>query len=58
MSKRVDLGDNLVEAIDFLNNDLIEIFPELGIIESLRQKLRESLNRDEWVANFVRHARG
>ena len=41
MSKRVDLGDKFVEAIDFLNNDLIEIFPELGIIDSLRQKLRE-----------------
>src|SRR5437868_14566432 len=58
MRKRVNLGDNLVEAIDFLNDDLVEIFSELRIIETLGQKLRESLNRDERVANFVRHARG
>src|SRR5436305_14271403 len=58
MRKSVNLGDNLVEAIDFLNDDLVEIFSELRIIETLGQKLRESLNRDEWIANFVRHARG
>src|SRR5207248_2201770 len=58
MRKSVNLGDNFVEAINFLNDDLVEIFSELRIIETLGQKLRESLNRDEWIANFVRHARG
>src|SRR5437764_9348945 len=58
MRKRVNLGDNLVETIDLLNDDVVEIFSELRIIETLGQKLRESLNRDEWIANFVRHARG
>src|SRR5207249_6040182 len=58
MRKRVNLGDNLVDAIDFLKDDVVAIFSELRIIETLGQKLRESLNRDEWIANFVRHARG
>src|SRR5207248_8735848 len=58
MSESVDLSDDLIEAIDFLNNDLVEIFSELRIIETLGQKLRERLNRDEWITNFVRHTRG
>src|SRR5438874_11468821 len=58
MRKSVNLGDNFVEAINFLNDDLVESFSKLRIIETLGQKLRESLNRDEWITNFVRHTRG
>ena len=58
MGKVVDLGDDLVEPVDLLDHDFVEILPEIGVIETFGQKLRKSLDRDEWVSNFVRHAGG
>ena len=34
MREVVDLGDDLVEPIDFLDDDLVEILAEIGVIET------------------------
>src|SRR6267143_2988761 len=58
MRKVVDLRDDLIKAIDFLDHDIVEIFAEIGVVESLGKKLRESFYRDQRVADFVGHAGG
>ena len=56
MGKVVDLSDDEIEAIDFLDHDFVEIASEIGVVETLGQELRESLDRNQRIANFVRHA--
>ena len=58
MGKVVDLGDDLIKAVDLLDHDMVEIFAEIGVVESLGKKLRESFDRDQRVADFVGHAGG
>ena len=41
MRKVVDLRDDLVEPIDFLDDDLVEILAEIRVVEPLWEKLRE-----------------
>ena len=56
MCKVVDLRDDLVETIDFLDDNLVKILPEIGVVETFRQQLCESLDGDEGISDFVRHA--
>src|SRR5205823_4393547 len=39
----VDLRNDLVEPVDFLDDDLVEILAEIGVFETLGQQLGESL---------------
>ena len=41
MRKVIDLGDDLIEAIDFLNHDFVEILPKIGVVETLRQEVAQ-----------------
>src|ERR1051325_4506666 len=54
----VDLRDNLSEAVNFLNHDLVKIFSEIRVIESFWEKLGKCLDGHEGVTNFVGHAGG
>ena len=58
MGEVVDLRDDLVEPVDLLDDDLIEVVSKIGVIKAIRQELREGLDRNQRIANFVRHARG
>src|ERR1700730_11487841 len=54
----VNLGDDLVQSIDFADDDLIEFFSKIGVVKTLRQQLRKSLDRYQRITDLVRHARG
>src|SRR5207249_231249 len=58
MREVVDLRNNFIEPIDFIDHNLIELLAKIRVIETLRQELRKSLNRDERITNFVGHAGG
>src|SRR5205823_12826721 len=58
MRKVVDLGDDLIKPVDLADNDFVEIFSKIGVVKSLGKKLREGFNRNQRIANFVRHAGG
>src|ERR1700736_2216578 len=58
MREVIDLGDDFVQAINFLDYDLIELFAKIGVVETLGEKLSESFYSHERIADFVRHARG
>ena len=56
MGKVVDLCDNEIEAVDFLDHDFVEVASKIGIVEALGKELREGLDRNQRIAHFVRHA--
>ena len=56
MREVVDLGDDLVEPIDFLHDDLVEILAEISVFETFGQKLGEGLDRHERIPDFMGHA--
>ena len=56
MGEIIDLSDDEIEPADFLHHDLVEIAPEIGVVEALGKQLGEGLDRDQRVAHFVRHA--
>ncbi len=56
MGKVVDLRDDEIEAIDFLDHDFVEVASKIGVVEALGKELREGLDRDQRIAHFVRHA--
>ena len=37
MRKIVDLRDDLIEAVDLLDDDVVELLPEFGVVEALRE---------------------
>ena len=54
----IDLGNDPIEPLDFLDDDFVEIAAEIRVVETLGKELRKGLDRDQRVAHFVRHARG
>ena len=56
--KVVDLRDDAVEPINFLDDDLVKIFAKRGVIKPLGKKLGKGFNGNERVADFVGHTRG
>jgi hypothetical protein len=47
MGKVVDLCDNEIEAVDFLDDDFVEVASKIGVVEALGKELREGLNRNQ-----------
>src|SRR5204862_406833 len=54
----IDLGNDFVEPIDFLDDDFVKIFSEIRVVETFWEKLCKGLDRHKRVSNFMRHARG
>src|SRR5437763_1575915 len=53
MRKGVELSNNFVQPVDFLDDNIGEILSKISVIKSFRQKLSEGLNGDQRIANFV-----
>ena len=43
MGEIIDLGNDPVQPIDLLNDNVIELFAKIGVVETLRQKLGKVL---------------
>lgn len=56
--KVVDLVNDSVEAIHLGRDELAEFGSEVGVVVALGEELREGLDGDERVADFVGHAGG
>ena len=46
-----------IDAVDLVADQIREGFTEVRVLISLREQLRESLDRDERIFDLVRHAR-
>ena len=58
MREIVDLGDDVVEPVDFLHDNLVEFLTKIGVFKSFRQQLGKSLDGDEWIADLMGHTGG
>ena len=56
--KAQELIDQGIDPIDLVSDQIGEGFTKIGILVTLRQKLGKSLDRDERVLDFMRHASG
>jgi len=50
MGEVIDLGNNLIQPINFADHDLIEFLAKIRVVEALWKQLSEGLDRDERVA--------
>src|SRR6266550_1659610 len=51
MREGVDLSNDFVQSIDFLDDNIGEILSKISVIKSFRQKLGEGFNGNERIAN-------
>ncbi len=56
--KAQELVHQRVDPVDFMADQIREGFAEIGVLITLRQELGKSLDRDERILDFVRHAGG